>query len=205
MTSGRIAPTTALLTLSLLAAGGCSPPENAPSPEEGDEVEDEPGEETESGSIMATPLDAEAEMVDSSGAGVGKIRFQALADRHVRLEGSLHLPDLEPGPKGLHVHQEGRCDPPDFESAGGHFDPHGAPHGGLHDPPDERHVGDLGNVEATPEGRIRVAITDAVLSLQEGHAENVRNRSLILHEGEDDLSTDPDGDAGDRVACGVIR
>ena len=95
---------------------------------------------------------------------------------------------------GFHVHQYGDCSASDGTSAGGHFNPHGADHAG----PDaaSRHVGDLGNSEATYD---RV---DTQLAF-EGES-SIIGRAVIVHGGTDDLSSQPSGAAGPRIACGVI-
>lgn len=206
MTTVRSIVTAGLFPLAFLVLWGCPPPgeEEPESPGQEEEV-DEPAEEADSdATVVARSQEARAEMVDSAGGDVGTVHFETVESVEVHVQGSLHVAGLEPGPKGIHVHEEGECEPPDFESAGGHFDPHGSPHGGPDDPPGERHVGDLGNVEAGPDGGAEIAMTDTVITLED-RAENIRHRSLVLHAEEDDLTTDPDGNAGDRVACGVIR
>lgn len=115
---------------------------------------------------------------------------------------------LEEGAHGLHIHETGVCDASGdtpFESAGGHFNPTGASHGDLEDP--ESHAGDLGNIEVDGEGTFGADITTDKLTLQagaEGSLEDEDGSAIIIHAGEDDLSTDPSGESGDRIACGVI-
>ncbi len=109
---------------------------------------------------------------------------------------------LTPGKHGFHIHQYGDCTAPDGTSAGGHFAPDGSPHGAPSDPADQRHVGDLGNLNADEEGVAHLEWTDPVISFSGGH--NIIGRAVVVHAGEDDLESQPTGDAGARVACGVI-
>jgi len=138
-------------------------------------------------------------MIDSDGDQVGFVRFSPTGE-DIRVQGQITLPQLADGNRGFHIHETGRCDPPDFESADGHYDPHGAPHGGPDDPPEERHAGDLGNVEFGPGGEAEIDLVAPGLRLDE-----IIGLAVLVHEEEDDLTTDPTGDSGDRAACGVIR
>lgn len=107
---------------------------------------------------------------------------------------------LTPGKHGFHVHEFGDCSAPDGASAGGHFNPDGTPHGAPGDP--KRHVGDLGNITAEKNGKAHLEMEDAFLSFTGTHS--IIGRGVIVHAGEDDLSSQPSGNAGPRVACGVI-
>ncbi len=108
---------------------------------------------------------------------------------------------LEPGTRhGFHIHEWGDCSAPDGTSAGGHFNPKNKPHGGPDSP--ERHVGDLGNVEADDQGVAHYERTDQEVTLNGPYS--VIGRGMIVHAGEDDLTSQPTGNAGSRMACGVI-
>jgi superoxide dismutase, Cu-Zn family len=104
---------------------------------------------------------------------------------------------------GFHVHEHGDCAAPDAASAGGHFNPDHTEHGAPGDPMPERHAGDLGNVEADASGSATYDRLDRVMTL-DGDG-SIVGRSVIVHAGEDDLETQPTGDAGARLACGVIE
>jgi Cu-Zn family superoxide dismutase len=110
------------------------------------------------------------------------------------------LSGLEPGTHGFHIHQYGDCSAPDGTSAGGHFNPmavdHGAPDGEV------RHVGDLGNITADDSGQAALDVADFHALLTGEHA--IIGHAVIIHAGADDLTTQPTGAAGPRVACGVI-
>jgi Cu-Zn family superoxide dismutase len=110
------------------------------------------------------------------------------------------LDNLSPGKHGFHIHEFGDCSAPDASSAGGHFNPTHQKHGG----PDhfERHAGDLGNIVANEKSRARYDRVDAVISLN--GPRSIIGKSLIVSAKADDFSTQPSGDAGGAVACGVI-
>jgi Cu-Zn family superoxide dismutase len=112
---------------------------------------------------------------------------------------SADIEGLAAGEHGFHVHEFGDCSAPDGTSAGGHFNPEGAQHGAPTD--QERHVGDLGNITADPSGA-HYERTDDVITFEGAHS--IIGRAVIVHAGEDDLTSQPSGDAGARVACGVI-
>ena len=107
---------------------------------------------------------------------------------------------LPPGIHGFHIHETGDCSASDGTSAGGHFNPTGAAHGGPQSA--EHHLGDLGNITADASGKAEVNI-HAGVTLGEG-TNSIMGKAIIVHAGEDDLTTQPTGNAGARLACGVI-
>jgi Cu-Zn family superoxide dismutase len=107
---------------------------------------------------------------------------------------------LTPGKHGFHIHEFGDCSAPDATSAGGHFNPTNNPHAG-HDV-EKRHEGDLGNIEADSSGKAHLELTDKLMKMS--GEKSIIGRSVIAHEKEDDLKTQPTGNSGGRVACGVI-
>jgi Cu-Zn family superoxide dismutase len=113
---------------------------------------------------------------------------------------SADVKGLTPGKHGFHIHAWGDCSAPDGTSAGGHFNPEGKQHGAPTDV--NRHVGDLGNIEADSSGEAHLEWTDPILSFTGPHS--IIGRAVIVHAGEDDLKSQPTGNAGSRVACGVI-
>lgn len=114
----------------------------------------------------------------------------------------VQLSGLEPGPHGFHVHEHGDCTNP-AETAGDHFSPEGRPHGSPDSPPEARHAGDLGNAVADDAGHAELTLEVRGLALR--GERGIVGRSVIVHSGEDDFTTQPDGDAGDPIACGVIE
>lgn len=110
------------------------------------------------------------------------------------------LTGLKPGQHGFHIHEFGDCSSSDGKSAGGHFNPTNNAHAG-HDA-DKRHEGDLGNIEADSSGKAHLELTDKIMTMS--GEKSIIGRGLIVHEKADDMKTQPTGDAGGRVACGVI-
>lgn len=111
------------------------------------------------------------------------------------------IENLTPGKHGFHIHEKGDCSAADASSAGGHYNPAHSPHHGGVDTP-ERHAGDFGNITADASGKAHLDWKGKGLSLS--GLESIQGKSVVVHEKEDDLKTDPAGNSGARVACGVI-
>lgn len=142
-----------------------------------------------------------AVLVSTSGSSVsGTLKFHEAQDRVVHIRGTVE--GLTPGKHGFHIHVNGNCDSPDGMSAGGHY----APAGGRHGAPDakQRHMGDLGNIVADANGRAEVDVTVRGITIALMGTASVGDRSIVIHAAEDDFS-DPAGNSGARVACGVIE
>jgi superoxide dismutase, Cu-Zn family len=103
---------------------------------------------------------------------------------------------------GFHIHEAGDCSSGDGMSAKGHFNPHGKPHGNPSSP--ERHAGDLPALKAGKDGRAKIDATVDAISIGQGPG-NIVGRGLIIHADPDDYKTQPTGNAGARIACGVIK
>ncbi len=137
----------------------------------------------------------------------GTVSFLALGNDGVQIE--YDLAGLDEGEHGFHLHQNGSCDPGEDGTpggaAGGHFNPMESPHGAPTASPSDRHAGDLGNilVSAVATGIARGSVADSVLAF--GGPTSVIGKAVILHAGADDLASQPSGDAGARVGCGVIE
>jgi Cu-Zn family superoxide dismutase len=142
---------------------------------------------------------AELQPLGESGVS-GKVTFTE-KDGEVQVEA--HINGLAPGDHGFHVHDFGDCSAADGSTAGGHFNPTGAQHGALHGEPPS-HAGDLGNVTADASGHAMVSAATGKLTLGEGPT-SILGRGVIVHEKADDLTTQPTGDSGGRLACGVVR
>lgn len=133
---------------------------------------------------------------------------------------SITVDGLEPGLHGVHIHETGVCDAAGdtpFASAGGHFNPTGAHHGpgpemaatpGAATPAmAEAHAGDLGNIMVDENGSGTLTITTSRVTLEEGAENSLKDAdgsAIVVHADEDDLMTDPSGESGDRIGCGVI-
>jgi Cu-Zn family superoxide dismutase len=107
---------------------------------------------------------------------------------------------LKEGAHGFHVHEYGDCTAADGTSAGGHFNPAGEPHAGPHDA--KRHAGDMGNITAGKDGVATLEYVDSQISFEGPN--DILGRGVIVHANADDFKTQPTGNAGGRVACGVI-
>jgi Cu-Zn family superoxide dismutase len=127
----------------------------------------------------------------------GTIHFTQTSDG---VEVTGEITGLKPGKHGFHIHEFGDCTGPGPECAGGHFNPEKKKHGGPDS--EERHVGDLGNITADESGKATLHLKDKLLSLSGSHS--IIGRGVILHGEADDLKSDPAGNAGPRIACGVI-
>jgi len=134
--------------------------------------------------------------VDSNTAK-GILVFEKV-DGGIRITGE--ITGLSEGKHGMHVHQFGDCSSQGATSAGPHFNPHNKIHGGPSDT--ARHVGDLGNVAASDMGTAKIDVVDSLLSFSGENS--VIGRSFVVHATADDLTTQPSGNSGGRIACGVI-
>ena len=142
--------------------------------------------------------DAVAVLMPTEGGTVGGVVTFSKVEGGVRVIAD--IVDLAPGPHGIHIHEFGDCRAADGASAGGHYNPLNNPHGA----PDaqKRHVGDLGNIIADANGLAALDIVDTHLALEGPHS--IIGRSVVLHAKADDFKTQPHGNAGARLACGVI-
>ena len=149
----------------------------------------------------AAAQSANAVLINPDGEEIGNVALEQL-EQGVRI--FAQADDLAPGVHAFHIHETGECDAPDFESAGGHFNPTDNQHGWNN--PQGYHAGDFPNVHVHQDGRLRVEyFTDAV-TLGEGETSvfDEDGSAVVMHEGADDYETDPAGAAGPRIACGVI-
>jgi len=153
---------------------------------------------------MAAPTDntARAELRRAGGQVVGAATFTQVGSA---LRVLLEVQGLPPGTKGVHVHAVGTCEGPDFTSAGGHFNPDGRQHGALNHPRGP-HAGDLPNITVGPDGRGRLESTTELMSLGTGPSSvfDADGSAIVVHAAPDDFRTDPTGNSGARIACGVI-
>ncbi|SHG26447.1 superoxide dismutase family protein [Ornithinibacillus halophilus] len=139
---------------------------------------------------------------DTKGEKVGKAKFE---QRKKGVEITLVAENLPPGTHGFHIHEKGLCQAPTFGSAEGHFNPTKANHG-FNDP-EGPHAGDLPNIEVDEDGKVSKTVLAEMVTLEEGQEHSLFQEggtSLMIHEKADDYQSQPSGDAGERIACGVI-
>ena len=192
-------PTTLGLAIAatlLLAA--CSKEQPASAPREPEATTAAPAEK-------ATPSEAAheaaAQIAPTQGNTVtGSVALNS-SPQGVRITGAIQ--GLKPNAEfGFHVHEKGDCSAPDGSSAGGHFNPtqaqHGNPTSGAH------HAGDMPNIKSNAEGVAQVDTTAAGTTLNGEPTTDIMGKAIVVHEGPDDYTTQPSGNSGKRVACGVI-
>jgi Cu-Zn family superoxide dismutase len=148
------------------------------------------------------PATAAAQLAPTQGqTAAGTLTLTAEGDS-LRLTGTLQ--GLAPnGEFGFHIHEKGDCSAPDASSAGGHFNPanaqHGNPQGGAH------HAGDMLNAKSDAAGVAQVDAVSTGTSLVAGQPNDVHGKAIVVHEKADDYATQPSGNSGARIACGVIN
>jgi Cu-Zn family superoxide dismutase len=115
----------------------------------------------------------------------------------------VELAGLKPGNHGFHVHENGDCGGANAAAAGAHLNPNGTPHGDPDDADQRHHAGDLGNVRAEDDGTVKQWLRTEDMQLQ-GPA-GILGKAIVVHSGDDDLKSDPAGESGEPIACGVIK
>jgi len=154
-------------------------------------------------SSPAAPEGASARATIEPRSGSTVTGWAAFTERSaggVRVE--VHIEKAPRGTHGLHVHEKGDCSAPDATSAGGHFNPGGMPHAGPGEP--KRHAGDLGNIQVQADGTGHLELVSDLLTVRPG-PNSVVGKAVIFHAKADDLTSQPTGDAGGRLGCGVAR
>jgi len=172
-----------------------TPPATPPATTSGDQPATTSGDQPAAGGGSGV-----AEMKPASKSKVsGTVTF---TEKDGKVEVAVDLKGLKPGEHGFHIHEKGDCSSPDAKSAGDHFNPdkkdHGAPDAPVH------HAGDLGNLTVDKDGNVKTTTTVDFLTLGDGPNSAI-GKAVIVHEKQDDLKSQPAGNAGARVACGVVE
>ena len=151
-----------------------------------------------------TPKEVKVDLKSSTGADAGTVTFKTVK-KGVKV--TIHLQDMAFGPHGVHIHQNAVCDAPDFKGAGGHFNPDGKHHGYMNMA--GHHNGDMpSNVMVGEDHKGEASFVLTSISLDRNAPDSLMlngGTSVVVHEHADDEKTDPAGNAGNRVACGVVK
>ncbi|OPA81032.1 superoxide dismutase [Paenibacillus selenitireducens] len=154
-------------------------------------------------SSLTTHQPITSDIINGKGTKMGTAKFTQLA-KGVQID--VVATGLKPGLHGIHVHETGLCEAPDFKTAGAHFNPSGKEHG--YDNVNGEHAGDLSNLVAGPNGKAEAQFVLTTVTLQKGVSNSLLKEggtALVIHEDPDDMHTNPSGNSGNRIGCAVIK
>lgn len=198
----------------VLGLGACGDETDDAAPaREADEVKEEenlevgdvdnPNPSDMSGTGEGELSSATADLIDTNGKSVG---VAELAEEEDGVRVKVNVTGLPEGVHGFHFHEIGKCEAPDFESAGGHFNPTGADHGLENE--SGPHAGDLPNLEVGADGTADEEFLVELVTLESGQDNSLLHEdgtALVIHAEADDGKTQPSGNSGDRIACGTVE
>ncbi len=146
--------------------------------------------------------EVQVEMINAEGEKIGTATLKQERDG---VNVAVDVSGLSKGTHGFHIHEKGMCEPPTFESAGAHFNPTDMKHG--FDNPEGPHAGDLPNLEVSEDGKVQESFVNEMVTLKKGEPNSLLREggtSLVIHADPDDNVSQPSGNSGARIACGVI-
>jgi Cu-Zn family superoxide dismutase len=151
---------------------------------------------------QGAPKAAHADIVNAQGQNIGTAKILP-AKKGVKIE--VNVSQLPPGQHGIHIHAVGKCEGPAFTTAGGHLNPDTKKHG--KDNPEGPHAGDLLMIDVKADGTSKATLLDTMVTLGDGANSLFHDggTAIVIHEKEDDYKTDPTGNSGGRIACGIIQ
>lgn len=162
-------------------------------------------EDAEEATVMGEESKGKVIEVDLKSNKGERVGVAELTEQNNGVNIEIEVWNLPEGSHGFHIHEKGMCEEPSFESAGAHFNPTNAKHGFDH--PEGPHAGDLPNLEVDEDGRAKESFLATMVTLKKGEENSLLHEggtSLIIHADPDDYISQPAGDAGERIACGVI-
>lgn len=197
-------PALTIMLLAVATLAGCSRKEATPASQDAPSTtaSNEPATTPPPNDAGAAGTAHRVDLMPGQGGDVAGAIDLVVSDGAVAMTGLVS--GLKPGSKhGFHLHEKGDCSSPDFKSAGDHFNPASQQHGDPASPP--HHLGDIPNLEADDMGKAPVNARVEGVTLGDGGPNDLVGRALVVHADADDYKTQPSGNSGDRVACGVIR
>jgi Cu-Zn family superoxide dismutase len=200
----RIAILTGSVLAMIVAMAGCGQKEAAPAASDAPSTtaSSEPATTPPPSNTSEAATQHRVDLMPGLGGSVAGALDLVASDGAVVMTGVVS--GLKPGSHhGFHIHEKGDCSSPDFKSAGDHFNPTSQPHGNPATPP--HHLGDVPNLEADDMGKATVNARIEGVTLGDQGPHDLVGRALVVHADADDYKTQPSGNSGDRIACGVIR
>lgn len=195
----------AILTVVTLSACGESDNEQKDDQGQGDQNEEDQGNSEGSNDSIDNATEEEEVLVSLDDVDGNVVATATLTEDKSGVKIKLEGENLAEGTHAFHIHEKGTCEAPDFKSAGGHYNPTDDNHG--KEDPEGPHAGDFDNIEVGEDGKVNIEMTTDKVTLEKGQDNTLytdEGTALVIHAEADDYTSQPSGDAGERIACGVI-